>query len=77
MAFVLFMGAAFTDAFEWQRKAIREYVGVHLEHMKSSDRAKSKEGMIEALKFVQEIMGPNWTPNEEYSRQIEKFLEGE
>lgn len=76
MAFVLFMGAAFNDAFEWQRVAMRQQLSAHLEKMKSADPAEGKAAMAEALQTVQKIMGKDWSPTGDWGAQIEKLIGG-
>jgi hypothetical protein len=77
MAFVLFIGAAMNDAFEWQRVAIRQQLGVHLEHMRSDDLKEAKTAMAACLSSVQQIMGRNWAPQGQWAQQIEVLLKGE
>lgn len=76
MSFVLFIGSAFNDAFEWQRKAIREECSEYLEEMKSTDPEKAKEAMKNTLETVQRIMGPDWQPKGEWAESIQRLLGG-
>lgn len=77
LAFVLFIGAAFNDAFEWQRAAMRRALGVHMERIKTGSREEGKAAMRDVLLDVQKIMGKNWVPDSESLGQIEVLLKGE
>lgn len=77
VAFVLFMGAAYNDAFEWQRKAIRDECSDHLQRMKSKDPAEGKQAMVDTLETVQKIMGQDWQPQGEWMTTIQNMLGGE
>lgn len=77
LAFVLFIGAAFNDAFEWQRAAMRKALGGYLEQIKSGSREEGKAAMTACLMDVQKIMGKNWVPDSESLGQIEVLLKGE
>lgn len=77
LAFTMFVGAAWEDAFEYQRVMIRTQGRVHLEHMRAKDPAVGKAAMVAFLKDIQEIMGPKWKPSGEWAVVIENMLKGE
>jgi len=71
MAFILFVHAAVHDANEEQRVRLHKEVRPLLDEMR--DR-KSETGMKEVMEKVLNVMGPNWTMNDESREWIEKIL---
>jgi hypothetical protein len=72
MAFIFFVHAAIHDADKEQRMRLHKEVRPLLDAMRDKE---TEIGMREVMDHVLEIMGPNWTMNEESRKWIDTMLE--
>lgn len=68
LAFVMFIGAARSDADEQQTSLLRERVLPLLDTFKADGNARP------VLDAVLEVMGPDWQPRGEWSDYIDSLL---
>jgi hypothetical protein len=76
LAFTLFFGAAWNDATEEQRAALRAKIAPLLEESKDESASPARGRQLTAMILVetQRIMGDEWKPQGDWSTQIDKLL---
>lgn len=76
LAFTLFFGAAWNDATEERREALRTKIKPLLEESKdkSTSPARGRQLTAMILTETQRIMGDGWQPSGQWADQIDKLL---
>jgi hypothetical protein len=76
VAFTLYVGAAFREANRDQRSLLRTKLRPLIERMRQCSNDPREWGLVAHSIFINinRIMGANWSPNEEWSRQIKLLL---
>lgn len=76
LAFTLFFGAAWHDATDEQREALRAKIAPLLEESKDKSTSPPRGRQLTAMILVetQRIMGDDWKPRDDWATQIDKLL---